>query len=263
MLCNSRHASLLKLMVRLGAALPLAVLLALIACLLVATSIGQLAKHLPSAGSIYTYPAEAIHPALGFLVGWGYALVEALLGPITMVLFPAAVPARRSRVHALLPGAARGAGRTPPGHLLRPAGLRPLGSPQRRHAVDRGPVRHRTRPGPFGARPRATAPVRQLVGRHAGHAVRPGPPAGPGEPDLVRQPGQHDPLGQRLRGTTGRGARRNTAGHPRARGGRLHRLPRVPGRDPGLLPQARVPPRPVAGRWSAPSPRPATRCTTR
>jgi amino acid transporter len=69
-----------------GGALPLAVLLALIACLLVATSIGQLAKHLPSAGSIYTYPAEAIHPALGFLVGWGYALVEALLGPITMIL---------------------------------------------------------------------------------------------------------------------------------------------------------------------------------
>lgn len=70
-----------------GGALPLAVLLALIACLLVATSIGQLAKHLPSAGSIYTYPAEAIHPALGFLVGWGYALVEALIGPITTVLF--------------------------------------------------------------------------------------------------------------------------------------------------------------------------------
>ena len=69
-----------------GGALPLAVLLALIACMLVASSIGQLAKHLPSAGSIYTYPAEAIHPALGFLVGWGYALVEALIGPITMIL---------------------------------------------------------------------------------------------------------------------------------------------------------------------------------
>jgi amino acid transporter len=70
-----------------GGALPLAVLLALIACLLVASSIGQLAKHLPSAGSIYTYPAESIHPALGFGVGWGYALVEALLGPITTILF--------------------------------------------------------------------------------------------------------------------------------------------------------------------------------
>lgn len=69
-----------------GGALPLAVLLALIGCLLVASSIGQLAKHLPSAGSIYTYPAEAIHPAVGFLVGWGYALVEALVGPTTMIV---------------------------------------------------------------------------------------------------------------------------------------------------------------------------------
>src|SRR6185437_1865301 len=70
-----------------GGALPLAVLLALVACLLVASSIGQLAKHLPSAGSVYTYPAEAIHPAIGFLVGWGYALVEALIGPLTTVIF--------------------------------------------------------------------------------------------------------------------------------------------------------------------------------
>ena len=39
-----------------GGALPLSVL-ALVGCLLAASSIGQLAKHLPSAGSIYTYPA--------------------------------------------------------------------------------------------------------------------------------------------------------------------------------------------------------------
>jgi amino acid transporter len=70
-----------------GGALPLSVLLALVGCLLAASSIGQLAKHLPSAGSIYTYAAESIHPAVGFLVGWGYALVEALIGPITMILF--------------------------------------------------------------------------------------------------------------------------------------------------------------------------------
>jgi amino acid transporter len=68
-------------------ALPLSVLLALVACMLVASSIGQLAKHLPSAGSVYTYPAEAIHPSIGFLVGWGYALVEALIGPVTMIIF--------------------------------------------------------------------------------------------------------------------------------------------------------------------------------
>src|ERR1700728_3571535 len=38
---------------------------------------------------------------------------------------------------------------------------------------------------------------------------------------------------------------------PRARGGRFHRLPRVPGRHTRLLPQARVPPDPVAGRPGA------------
>src|SRR3984885_7480204 len=70
-----------------GGALPLAVLLALVGCLLVASSIGQLAKHLPSAGSIYTYPAVGIHPSIGFLVGWGYSLIEMLIGPTTMVLF--------------------------------------------------------------------------------------------------------------------------------------------------------------------------------
>jgi amino acid transporter len=70
-----------------GGALPLAVLLALVGCLMVASSIGQLAKHLPSAGSIYTYPAAGVHPSLGFLVGWGYALIEMLIGPTTMVLF--------------------------------------------------------------------------------------------------------------------------------------------------------------------------------
>ena len=60
-----------------GGALPLAVLLALVACMLVASSIGQLAKHLPSAGSIYTYPRRG-HPSgarvpgrLGLLAGRG------------------------------------------------------------------------------------------------------------------------------------------------------------------------------------------------
>ena len=68
-----------------GGALPLAVALALVGCLLVASSIGQLAKHLPSAGSTFTYPAEGIHPSVGFLTGWGYALVEALIGSLTMI----------------------------------------------------------------------------------------------------------------------------------------------------------------------------------
>jgi amino acid transporter len=68
-------------------ALPLSVLLALVGCLLVAVSIGQLARRLPSAGGFYTYAARGLHPAVGFLVGWGYAFVEPLVAPLLFLIF--------------------------------------------------------------------------------------------------------------------------------------------------------------------------------
>ncbi len=67
-------------------ALPLAVVLALVACLLVAISIGQLAKHLPSAGGFYTYTARGLHPSVGFLVAFGYALAEPLVAPLLYLI---------------------------------------------------------------------------------------------------------------------------------------------------------------------------------
>jgi amino acid transporter len=70
-----------------GGALPLAVILALIGCLLVAISIGQLAKHLPSAGSFYTYTSRGLHPSIGFMVAWGYAVVEPLVAPLLYLIF--------------------------------------------------------------------------------------------------------------------------------------------------------------------------------
>jgi amino acid transporter len=69
-----------------GGALPLSVLLALVGCLFAASSIGQLAKRLPSAGSFYTYTARSLHPAIGFLVAWGYAMVEALVAPLLYLI---------------------------------------------------------------------------------------------------------------------------------------------------------------------------------
>jgi amino acid transporter len=66
-------------------ATPLAVIFALIGCLFVAISIGQLARHLPSAGSFSTYTSKSLHPGLGFLIGWGYAFVEPLIVPILML----------------------------------------------------------------------------------------------------------------------------------------------------------------------------------
>jgi amino acid transporter len=70
-----------------GAALPLAVILALIACLSVAYCIGELARHLPSAGGMYTYVARGIHPTAGFLVAWGYAFAEPLGAPLLYLIF--------------------------------------------------------------------------------------------------------------------------------------------------------------------------------
>jgi amino acid transporter len=70
-----------------GGALPLSVVVALVACLCVASCIGQLAQHLPSAGGLYTYTSRGLHPAVGFLVAWGYALVEPLVAPLLYIIF--------------------------------------------------------------------------------------------------------------------------------------------------------------------------------
>ncbi|MGH3292330.1 MAG: hypothetical protein ACRDP7_11025, partial [Trebonia sp.] len=64
-----------------GGSLPLAVVFALIACLLSASSIGLLAREMPAAGSLATYAARGIHPAAGFLTAWGYVLVSILIPP--------------------------------------------------------------------------------------------------------------------------------------------------------------------------------------
>jgi amino acid transporter len=57
-----------------GGAAPLAVIVALVASLCVASSVGQMAKHMPAAGSFYTYVSTSIHPLLGFLVAWALQL---------------------------------------------------------------------------------------------------------------------------------------------------------------------------------------------
>jgi amino acid transporter len=66
-------------------ALPLAVIFALVACLLCAFCIGELARELPSAGSLATYAARGLHPSIGYLVAWAYALVGALIPPLVLL----------------------------------------------------------------------------------------------------------------------------------------------------------------------------------
>jgi amino acid transporter len=70
-----------------GGALSLSVVIALVACLCVAYSMGELARHLPSAGGMYTYTARGLHPSVGFLVAWAYAVVEPLVAPLLYIIF--------------------------------------------------------------------------------------------------------------------------------------------------------------------------------
>src|SRR5260370_9993211 len=68
-----------------GGAVPLSVVFARVACLLCAWCIGLLAREMPAAGSLATYAARGIHPAAGFLVAWGYAMVGWLIPPLVLL----------------------------------------------------------------------------------------------------------------------------------------------------------------------------------
>ena len=70
-----------------GMITPLAVLLAMVACLFTAYSIGQMARHLPSAGGMYTYVARGLGPFFGWLMAWAFAFAEPLIAPILLAAF--------------------------------------------------------------------------------------------------------------------------------------------------------------------------------
>lgn len=69
-----------------GGALPLAVLIALIACVLIALNIGSMAKHLPSAGGYFTYVSRGLGPQVGWLAGWLFTFTYILFLPLTLLV---------------------------------------------------------------------------------------------------------------------------------------------------------------------------------
>ncbi len=70
-----------------GGSTPLAVLLATVAMLLVAASLGQLAQYLPSAGGLYTYTSHGLGRLIGFLTGWLLILGYVLIPPLVILVF--------------------------------------------------------------------------------------------------------------------------------------------------------------------------------
>jgi putrescine importer len=69
-----------------NAVVPLAYLVALVAMVFTAISYGRMTRVYPSAGSAYTYASEAIHPNVGFLVGWSSLLDYLLLPMVNAVI---------------------------------------------------------------------------------------------------------------------------------------------------------------------------------
>jgi amino acid transporter len=70
-----------------GNALPVSVLVAGLACICAAVSLGQLASAIPSAGGLYAYAAVGLGPKTGFMVGWLYVGAAAFFPPFVIVLF--------------------------------------------------------------------------------------------------------------------------------------------------------------------------------
>jgi amino acid transporter len=68
-----------------GGSLPLSVVVAMVACLFAASSIGELARHLPAAGSVATYVSRGLHPGAGFLVAWMYVFVQAMVPTLLLL----------------------------------------------------------------------------------------------------------------------------------------------------------------------------------
>ena len=67
-----------------GGITPLAVLFAMIAVLFTAFSMAELARHLPSAGGMYTYVGRGLGSFFGWLLAWGFALAEPLIMPLLL-----------------------------------------------------------------------------------------------------------------------------------------------------------------------------------
>src|SRR4051795_12482574 len=57
-----------------GGSTPLAVVFALVASLFTAYSIGELSRHLPSAGGMYTYVGQGLGAFFGWLMAWAFLL---------------------------------------------------------------------------------------------------------------------------------------------------------------------------------------------
>ena len=70
-----------------GGATPLTAILTTVAILFVAVGMGQMARHHPSAGGLYTYTAAGFGKPVGFIVSWALSFAYLLDAPLIFLLF--------------------------------------------------------------------------------------------------------------------------------------------------------------------------------
>ncbi len=69
-----------------GVALPLAVVITLVISVLIALNIGELARHMPSAGGFFTYISRTLGPQAGWVTGWVFDLAYLLIVPLQLLV---------------------------------------------------------------------------------------------------------------------------------------------------------------------------------
>lgn len=74
-----------------------AILIAMVAMLFTGISYGRMARAYPSAGSAFTYVAQEIHPALGFVTGWSMVM-DYMINPLICTIWCA------QQAHVFAPG---------------------------------------------------------------------------------------------------------------------------------------------------------------
>src|SRR5499425_3123891 len=63
-----------------------AILIAMVAMLFTAVSYGRMARAYPSAGSAFTYVAQEINPAMGYVTGWSMVM-DYMLNPMICIVW--------------------------------------------------------------------------------------------------------------------------------------------------------------------------------
>ncbi len=67
-----------------GAAMPLSLLLSVLVCFLIANTVAQFSRYMPSSGGYYTFVSRGLGPRFGFLTTWSYLIYE-IVGPAATV----------------------------------------------------------------------------------------------------------------------------------------------------------------------------------